>query len=173
MGDSLITIITVFLAAILLFVFPMMTLADRTDDISQIAAQTATVEFVDGVRKTGRITQNDYDRFIQKIESTGNTFDIEMELQRLDENPSKKTAQASETTIGENVYYSTYTTQIQQEIFSNNTIYLKQGDMFSVKIVNNNQTIAEVLKNFFYKVTGSSRFTITGGHGGIVMVDGQ
>ena len=171
MGDSLITIITVFLAAILLFVFPMMTLADRTDDISQIAVQTATVEFVDGVRKIGKITPNDYDQFIQKIESTGNTFDIHIELQRLDENPSKKTAQAFETTIGENVYYSVYTTQIQEELDSG-IVYLKQGDLFSVKIANNNQTIAEVLKNFFYKVTGSSTFTITAEHAGIVMADG-
>ena len=173
MGDSLITIVTVVLAAILLFVFPMMTLADRTDDISQIAVQTATVQFVDGVKKTGKITPKDYDKFIQTIESTGNTYDIELELQRLDENPSKKTAQASETTIGENTYYSVYTTQIQEELGSDNTMYLKQGDIFSVKVVNNNQTIAEILKNFFYKVTGSSRFTITGEHSGIVMTDGQ
>ena len=172
MGDSFITVITVMLAAILLFIFPMMTLADRTDDISQIAVQTATVEFVDGARKTGKITLNEYDKFIQTIESTGNTYDIEMVLQRLDENPSKKTAQASETVIGENTYYSIYTTQIQDEL-NEGTMYLKQGDLFSVELINNNQTVAEILKNFFYKVTGSSRYTITAKHAGIVMADGQ
>ena len=35
MGDSLITIIAIFLAAILMFVFPLMSLSERTDDISQ------------------------------------------------------------------------------------------------------------------------------------------
>ena len=50
MGDSLITIVAIFLAAILMFVFPLMTLAERTDDISSLAVQTATKEFVDGVR---------------------------------------------------------------------------------------------------------------------------
>jgi len=181
MGDSLITIITIVLAAILLFVFPMMTLADRTDDISQIAAQTATVQFVDGVRKTGKITQDDYSKFISELEATGNTFDVEMKLQRLDENPSKKTAQATETVIGQNTYYSIYTTQIQDELDedrdgdgkADGVMYLKQGDMFYASAVNNSQTIAEVLKNFFYRVTGSSAFTITAEHTGMVMMDGQ
>lgn len=174
MGDSLITIITIVLAAILLFVFPMMTLADRTDDISQVAAQSATVKFVDGVRETGKITEKNYDKFIAELEATGNTYDIEMQLQRLDENPGKKTAQASETVIGQSTYYSIYTKQIEEELEAGNgVLYLKQGDMFSASATNNNQTIAEVFKNFFYRVTGNSAFTITAKHTGIVMMDGQ
>ena len=47
MGDTLITVVTIFLAEILLFVFPLMTMADRTDDISNLAVQTTTSEFVD------------------------------------------------------------------------------------------------------------------------------
>lgn len=172
MGDSLITIVTIILAAILLFVFPMITLADRTDDISQIAVQTATVEFVDGVRQTGKITQDNYDDFIQTITSTGNNYSVDLELRRLDENPSKKTASANEQKIGENTYYSIYTTQIEDEL-DDGTVYLKQGDMFSAGVVNNNQTVAEVLKNFFYKITGNSGNTITSKHSGVVMVDVQ
>ena len=59
MGDSLITIIAIFLAAILMFVFPLMSLSERTDDISQLAVQTATTEFVDNIRTTGKITLDD------------------------------------------------------------------------------------------------------------------
>lgn len=172
MGDSLITVMTIILAAVLLFIFPMMTLADRTDDISQVAVQSATVQFVDGVRETGKITEKNYNEFISKIEATGNTYDIELKLQRLDENPSKKTAQATETVIGENTYYSIYTTQIEDELVDG-VMYLKQGDMFSASVVNNNQTIAESLKGFFYRVTGNSSHNITGKHTGIVMVNGQ
>lgn len=172
MGDSLITVVTILLAAILLFIFPMMTLADRTDDISQIAVQTATVQFVDGVRETGKITEKNYSEFISKIESTGNTYDVELKVQRLDENPSKKTAQATETVIGENTYYTIYTKQIEDELVAG-VLYLKEGDIFSTSVVNNNQTVAEVLKNFFYRVTGNSAYTITAEHAGIVMVNGQ
>ena len=41
MGDSLITIIAIFLAAILMFVFPLMSLSERTDDISQLAVSNS------------------------------------------------------------------------------------------------------------------------------------
>ena len=47
MSDSLITIVAIFLAAILMFVFPLMSVAERGDDISQLSVQTATNEFVD------------------------------------------------------------------------------------------------------------------------------
>ena len=56
MGDSLITIIAIFLAAILMFVFPLMSLSERTDDISELAVQTATNEFVDNIRTTGTVS---------------------------------------------------------------------------------------------------------------------
>ena len=64
MGDTLITVVAIFLAAILMFVFPLMSLAERTDDISSLAVQTATNEFVDNVRTTGKLTLEDYDKFI-------------------------------------------------------------------------------------------------------------
>ena len=36
MGDTLITVIAIVLAAVLMFVFPLMTMSDRTDDVSQL-----------------------------------------------------------------------------------------------------------------------------------------
>ena len=42
MGDSLTTIIAIFLAAVLMFIFPLMTMSDRTDDISQLTVDIAT-----------------------------------------------------------------------------------------------------------------------------------
>ena len=64
MGDSLITIIAIFLAAILMFVFPLMSLSERTDNISQLAVQTATTEFVDRIKTTGKLTLDDYQKYI-------------------------------------------------------------------------------------------------------------
>ena len=104
MGDSLITIIAIFLAAILMFVFPLMSMSERTDDVSQLAVQTATTEFVDTIRTTGKITLDNYDKYIQTISSTGNSFEVEMLVQVLDENPGVKTTQAEMTKIGENLF---------------------------------------------------------------------
>ena len=90
MGDSLITVVAIFLAAILMFIFPLMTLADRTDDISSLSVQTSTTEFVDGIRTTGKMTLEDYEEYLGELTSTGNTFDVEMLIQQLDENPGVK-----------------------------------------------------------------------------------
>ena len=54
MGDSIITIVAIFLAAILMFIFPLMSLSERSDDIAQLSVQTTTAEFVDNIRATGK-----------------------------------------------------------------------------------------------------------------------
>ena len=67
MGDTLITIIAIALAAVLMFVFPLITMSDRTDDISKLAVETATTEFVDDVRTTGKLTMDKYSKFVESI----------------------------------------------------------------------------------------------------------
>ena len=61
MGDSLITIVAIFLAAVLMFIFPLMAMSERTDDVSQLAVQTATTDFIDDIRQTGKLTLDDYE----------------------------------------------------------------------------------------------------------------
>ncbi len=58
MDDILISIIGIVLAVILMFIFPLMTMADRTDDISQLTAKVLTNEFVDDIRKNGKIEKD-------------------------------------------------------------------------------------------------------------------
>ena len=173
MGDSLITIIAIFLAAILMFVFPLMTLAERTDDISSLAVQTATTEFVDGIRTTGQMSLSGYEQYLSDISSTGNSFEVEMQIQQLDENPGVKVTQAEMTKIGENVYYNKYTSQIEEELNKNGKMKLKEGDMVSVTVKNTNQTIAQLLRNFFYQITGNDSYQIAAKHGGVVTVNGS
>ena len=176
MGDTLITVIAIVLAAVLMFVFPLMTMSDRTDDVSQLAVESATTEFVDDVRTTGKLTMDKYSKFVENISSTGNSYDVEMELQVLDENPGKKTTQAESTKIGENVYYTMYTSQILDTINPENgvtkTLALKEGDIFSTSVKNTNTTLSQQLKNFFYTVTGNDTYTIAAQHSGIVTANG-
>lgn len=173
MGDSLITVVAIFLAAILMFVFPLMAMSERTDDVSQLAVQTATTDFVDNVRTTGKLTSNDYDKFLQTITSTGNSFDVDIEVQILDENPGVKTTQAEMTKIGENLYYNLYTSQVEEKLNNNGRITLKEGDMVSVTVKNTNQTISQLLKNFFYQLSGNDTYQIAAQNAGIVNVNGS
>ena len=176
MGDTLITVVAIALAAVLMFVFPLMTMSDRTDDVSQLTVETATTEFVDDVRTTGKITMDKYSKFVENLSSTGNSFDVEMEAKILDENPGKKTTQVSSNKIGENVYYSMYTSQILDTINANNgktALALKEGDMFSASVKNTNTTMSQQLKNFFYTVTGNDTYTVAASHAGFVTANGK
>ena len=105
MGESTMTIIAIFLAAILMFAFPLMAMSDRNDDISQLNAQTLTTEFVDKVRTTGKLTEDDYTKFVEKLSATGDTYDIEFEVSILDENPGKKAVLTATTRIDDVIYF--------------------------------------------------------------------
>ena len=151
MSDTVVTVLAIFLAAILMFIFPLMSTSDRADDITTQAVDSATTDFVDEIRSTGKITQQNYDNFIQVLGSTGNSYEVEMEVQVLDDNPGKKVTEAEYTKVGENYYYSEYTTQILDEINSDTgAMYLKQGDLVTVSVKNTNRTIGTILRDFFY-----------------------
>ena len=176
MSDTFITIIAIFLAAILMFIFPLMSLADRNDDITKLTVQTATTEFVDEIRKTGKLTLDQYNSFNSSIAATGNAYDVEIEFKILDENPAKKTSNSTGiTVIGENVYYSVYTTQIEDKLSNNrgNEYLLKEGDIVSVSVKNRSATLAQTLRNVYYKVTGNNTYTIAASSAGTVTVNGK
>ena len=134
MSDTLITIIAIALAAVLMFVFPLMTMSDRTDDVAQLTVETATTEFVDTARSTGKITKANYDKFIETITSTGNTYNVDMEVQVKDDNLGKKVSQATADKIGENVYYSVYTSQIEEALNGKNAAYFVKKETLFLQV---------------------------------------
>ena len=113
MNDTLMTVGAIFLAAVLMFIFPLMSTADRTDDVSQQVVKAKTQEFVDNIRSTGKITSDKYDSFVKAVGATGNSYNVDMQVQVLDESASKKTTTAASTKVGENYYYKEYNDQIQ------------------------------------------------------------
>lgn len=173
MSDTLITIIAIFLAAILMFVFPLLSVSERTDDISQLAVQTATSEFVNNARTTGKITLDEYSAFVQTLAATGNSYDIEMEVKHLDENIGKKSEWTNKQVIGENVYYSVYTTQIEEKLDASNNYLMKEGDIFSVSVKNTNTTISQTLRNFFYSMSGNNTYQVAAQSTGMVTGTGN
>lgn len=173
MGDSLITVVVIALAAVLMFVFPLLTVSENSDNTSQLSVQNATTEFVENIRSKGVITLDAYDKYIQTINSTGNTFDVNIEVQVLDENPGKKAIITEGKKIGENIYYTEYTTQIVEKLKSNSKYVLKEGDIVTVSISNTNTTIAQNLRNFLYRIAGNNTASIAASHSGIVTSNGS
>ena len=49
MSDTVVTVVAIFLAAILMFIFPLMSTSDSTDDISKQVVDSTITDFVDGL----------------------------------------------------------------------------------------------------------------------------
>ncbi len=156
MGDSTVTIIAIFLAVVLMFLVPLISVTERGDDISQTVVQSALATFVNEAATNGYISQESYDTLCSTLGATGNTYDVILEVQKLDENPGKKATVTSADLIGENVDYSVYTSTILATMSGAEGKYiLKQGDKVIATANNTNTTLAQLFRNFMYKITGN------------------
>ena len=178
MSDTLITIIAIFLAAILMFIFPLMSVSERNDDIAQSVVQTATSEFVDKIAISGVIRPSDLEAYQDKIATTGNTYDLEIEIQKLDENPGKKSSITSPDLVGENVRYSIYTSDVLNAMYpptstESKNYPLNKGDNVIITVKNTNTTIAQILRSAFYKVTGKGTYQVAASASSMVVNSGK
>ena len=173
MNDTVITIVAIFLGTILLFIFPLMSVSERSDDISQLTVQTATSEFETAVTTKGKISLTDYQKLISTLSATGNSYDVEMEVKILDENIGKKSAWTSGIVIGENSSYSIGTTSIVEEITQKGSYSLKEGDVFIVRVKNTNKTLAQTIRGAIYTVAGSDNYSIAAEASGMVQANGS
>lgn len=173
MSDTLITVVAILLAAVLMFIFPLLSISERGDDISQLSVLTATTEFVDNSRSVGKITMDNYDKLITTINATGNSYDVELEVKVLDENIGKKSAWTQGTVIGENVYYSVYTSQIVESLERDGVYIMKEGDIFSATVKNTNKTLSQTIRSVFYSISGSDIYSIKANHSGLVTANGS
>lgn len=168
MSDTLITVVAIVLAAGLIFVVPLMTMADRFDTTSQAQVEAIVSDFVDEIRSTGKITAEKYNKFLENLTATGYTFDVAMEVKILDENPGKKTSQTAKDKIGENVYYSEYTSQIQEELDKKGVKNLKTGDIVLMTVRDKDLTFLQQMKQFAYKIVGNDTATVVASKAGMV-----
>lgn len=183
MQNSTSTIIALLVAGVLLFIVPLVTLTDRSDNVAQENVKLLVEQFVTEVKNTGKLTRAQYQNFERRLNAIGsNTYEVEIEIKYLDENPGKKTAQVQYTKIGENVYYSEFTTQTLKRIGvkvdneavnpSNKEILLKEGDIISVEVRNENSTAAQTLKSSFIGFSNAGEYAISASSSGMVTVNG-
>ena len=171
MSDTFITIVTVIAVALIMFVFPLMATANQNDNITKTSVQAIVSEFVNTAAKEGKITSNNYDNFVQKLYATGNSYDVEIEVQHFDDNPGDKGADRD--VIGENIYYSEYTNTIIEEIDRAGLYKLKKGDYVKAKVENTNVTFGTQMKNFLYSIVGKDTIAIEASASALVTTTGR
>lgn len=175
MSDTLMVIIGIFLAVLIMFIFPLMEFAGKTDEVGQTVTQVVVSDFVNKVAKQGKITQFDYNELVQKLYATGNSYDIQIEAQILDDNPRRATTTSSRDMVGEYRYYSVYTNEILEKVNSseNGEYLLKKDDYIVVTVKNTNITIGTQLKNLLYNLIGKDTYTVGTASSALVLNNGQ
>ena len=173
MEDILMSIIGIITASVLLFIFPLILVSDSADDIAQLTSQTAANNFVDEVIKAGKITVKEYEDLNDMLITTGNSYEIEIELKILDFNTAQKYTIENSLEMGnKNTYYSIYTSQIEERLNDTGVLMLKEGDGISVTVKNSSATLSQSLRNIYYKSTGEDMHIILATASGTIAING-
>ena len=160
MKDALSMVLAVILLVILIIILPLYNYFERQDDMSYNTALKTVTMFVDEVAQNGYLDQNMYDKFIQRLGSTGNSYDIQVEAQkRVITNDPDNIANEEEQK-----YIEQYKSYYNKDIFNDETgnistiaskdntlkngaFFFDAGDKFYVRIKNTNTTMASSLLN--------------------------
>ena len=154
-GDSFMTVIALLIAAVLMFGIPLLTVANRADDINQQMLQTETSEWVNEIAGKAKLTMDDYSAFVERISaSTGVACEVEMVVRIQDENAGKKTSQTSNSKNGENETIDEHTSQIMDKLEKYGVYLMKEGDYFYVTVKSTALGSVQKLANMFYEITG-------------------
>ena len=158
MKDALSMILAVILLVILIIILPLYNYFERQDDMSYNTALKTVTMFVDEVAQNGYLDQNMYDKFIQRLGATGNSYEIQVEAQkRIITNDPDNTLNQDDPKYIEQYksYYnkdifndetgSTSTIISKDNSLKNSAFFFDVGDKFYVRIKNTNTTMASAL----------------------------
>lgn len=157
-GNTAVIIVVIFLAAIVMFIFPLTIIAGKKDDTTALEAQRIVTEYSNKWRTTCLITQEDLDNLNLALGATGRAYEVELKVDVLDSNPVKK-ASGVKPTIGEGVYITYYLTQIEEQL----PFKLKEGDNLHLSATTKDMSLFEQLVNWAYSVIGNNPSVVEDG----------
>lgn len=159
MRNTNIATIIIILVILLIFILPIITMKNKIRTISQLDINEISLNFINDIQKTGKITSEKYNKLKKEIEEIGDNFSIELEFRISDKNSKKE-------------YYTLYTIQIEQELEKNNIYNLKEGDLITITVRNTKLSFKEKIKGFIYKLSGNENYDIITSHSGMVTTNG-
>lgn len=155
MSEKLSLIIGAIILTVMLFVFPIYYSAQKMDAITQDYVSVRVDQFVEAVRKQGKLTQDMYNDFITELDTTNLMYNIEMEYTHTTVVPRFDTTGAVSGTYSfdETIYED----EILQEVFNNkhgsgenSGVYLmEKGSYFYVRVKNREGTLFSKLSKMF------------------------
>lgn len=164
------TVIIICITIGLVVIVPVVTLTGRSDNVVQEEIQLALDELVTDVVNTGKLTRDMYLDFVSELNSTGNTYEVEIEIQQVDDSQGIKTSLANSSKDGENQGVTIYTTQVlnqlgikvdDEEPSENDTILLGEGWTITMNVKSSNPTTNQTLESSFLGVSNADESAIT------------
>ena len=145
----------------------------RSDDVAQEAALSIVSDFINTCANEGKITLSNYEKFVSDLNTTGHSYDKEIEVKHLDENIGNKSAWTQSSVIGENQYYSVFTSQITNKLEEDGSYVMKKGDIISVTVKNTDTSLTQSLESAFFAGTGKGSAIIQATGSETVKVNGN
>jgi len=177
MDGALWKVLAFLLCAVLMFLFPLMAVLDRQDDITYNIVLAECNRFVDTCRDTGYITPDMYQEFTERVNSTGNTYTIRLSHIKRSVTPVYKQINGSLSFTGE--YEIIHVNYGEQDILSvlyphNATVSVHDksrrynmsiGDLLFVEVQNKGKTMATAIRDMilFRDTDYPAIFVRTGG----------
>lgn len=173
MSDILVTIFVGIILLVAAFGIPMLATLNQNDEITESSVKAIVQEFVNKEASKGKITLEDYEAFLQRLNATGNTYDVALEVQVMGDNVGVKgSAGTTVNVIGENIRHSEFTTTILNSLNSESQYLLNKGDYFIVSVKNTNVTLSKQIQAFFYQIVGKDTTIIDTSANALVSVTG-
>ncbi|MGB8455268.1 MAG: hypothetical protein WCD89_23420 [Anaerocolumna sp.] len=149
--NSFSKIVAFILVAIIMFLGPLLYMAQKQDSINQSYISNETTRFVDSIKNTGLMSREMYMDFIRKIDHTNNLYKIEI----IHSHKVVEPEYDENAGVFLNDYFTYYTNTYQDEIVSafdqGEDYNFSQGDYISITVVNRTRTLATKLMELFYR----------------------
>lgn len=143
MSNTVSKLFSIFLVVILIFIYPIMHMAEQQENTARIFALTETTKFVDAIRDLGYISPFMYNEFVAKLSATNNLYDIDLEHRHKVYNPANNNS----FNISYDAYYTKDILAVLFPTSNAGTDYmLSKDDYILVKVMNKNKTFATKLR---------------------------
>ncbi len=159
-------IIAIFAGILLLFIAPLLYMAQKQDSICQLYVTGETIKLVDSIRAEGIFSKTMYYDYISRIDKTGNLYDIRItHAHRVIAPDYDEVTDTVSDTIS-SYYYNTYEEEIFQAFDEGRGYRFSQGDYISVRVVNRNGTMAQRMSLFLRRKSEDISILVT--YGGLI-----
>lgn len=165
--DSFSSIISIFVAVIIIFIYPLLYLAQKQDMITEVYVSNETTYFVNNLRNKGYLSLEMYQNYIDNLSATRNVYDVKI-------THSKKMVNLEydeETKVFLDKYYTSYIEYYEDEIIEvldkGMDYSFSQGDYVNIKVVNISPTLAVRIMRALYRTNiATEQILIT--YGGLI-----